>query len=507
MTAPVWMASPPEVHSALLSAGPGPGPLLAAAGAWNALSAEYSSAATELSGLLGQVQAGVWEGPTAEQYAAAHVPYLAWLVQASADSVGIATQHEVVAAAYTGALAAMPTLGELAANHTVHGVLVAMNFFGINTIPIALNEADYARMWMQAAATMSTYQVVSDTALASAPRVGPAPAVLRPGAETDNISTLAAPSAEDSGNWLDNLLRQLQQFFQGLFRGLSEMIQQFMQGLGPFLVANGPLLFFIAYQLFFNAIGWPTWGAILSAPLLIPLVIGIGAYFYLQNPEAAADVPDEVPVVPSTTSAEPSMPPVVAMAPTAAAPASAPASAPAPAASAPAAPAPAPVAGTFGYAVALGADPETGFGPTLGGRGGAKAPAATIPAAAAAVPGRAAAARRRRRAAMRDHSDEYVDMNVDVDPDWGGAASEAASEKASDEQELAAALASGSAAGRLGFAGTARRERDLRASGLTKLAGDDFGSGPRMPMVPGTWDHNGEGPGGPDEAGEGGPES
>jgi PPE-repeat protein len=51
----------------------------------------------------------------------------------------------------------------------------------------------------------------------------------------------------------------------------------------------------------------------------------------------------------------------------------------------------------------------------------------------------------------------------------------------------------------LGFAGTVRNKAVEQAAGLTTLAGDEFGGGPAMPMVPGSWN-----PDRATEAGEGG---
>lgn len=186
MTAAIWMATPPEVHSALLASGPGAGSLLAAATACTSLSTAYACVAEELTAALAAVRTTAWQGPSAESCESAYAPYVAWLTQASADSSAMATQHEAVAEAYSVALSAMPTTAELAANHVTHEVLLATNFFGLNTIPIALNEADYVRMWVQAAATMSAYQTASAAALTAAPHTASAPVIVKAGADEVN---------------------------------------------------------------------------------------------------------------------------------------------------------------------------------------------------------------------------------------------------------------------------------------------------------------------------------
>jgi PPE-repeat protein len=548
MTAPVWMAAPPEVHSALLSSGPGPGSLLAAAGAWDSLSAEYTSVAEELSALLANVQAGAWQGPSAESFVAAFVPYLAWLTQASANSTAAATQHETAAAAYTAALAAMPTLPELAANHVIHGVLVATNFFGINTIPIALNEADYVRMWVQAAATMGAYQAVSSAALASTPATTAAPPIVKSeAAASDTYDQLSGDNPLGIPQWLQNFLKEfgvsntltahdprLDYWFDNV---VADFLQNFgitwdpaagtvngatydsyvYPGVAMFWVARALELFedaqqfgtyFVqnpieAFQYFFS---WELYDIpfhieevltyLVQNPLLVAVLaspafssggigaVGLAGLAAIPPPPTAA--PAAVPAPPPVLPVAGSAPAVLGVA--GAAPGTAPGTSPASTASTvanPAPPTPPPAAGGAGFAPPYVVGPP-GIGARSGmslgaktqeptSRGSAKAP--ELAAAAAAASGRTRQ-RRKRRQRQRGYGDEYMDMNIEVDPDWGAPPG---------DEPVASTAASDQGAGTLGFAGTVSKG-SAQAAGLATLSDDEFGGGPSMPMLPGTWD-------------------
>jgi PPE-repeat protein len=68
-------------------------------------------------------------------------------------------------------------------------------------------------------------------------------------------------------------------------------------------------------------------------------------------------------------------------------------------------------------------------------------------------------------------------MDIDVNPDW---------DATPPQEPVASTVASHRGAGPLGFAGTVSQSSE-HGAGMATLPGDDFGGGPSMPMLPGSW--------------------
>ena len=156
---------PPEVNSARMYAGPGPGPILAAASAWDGLAAELQSTAASYRAAISELTGGPWLGSSSASMAAAATPYLDWMTTTAGQAEQTATQARAAAAAYEAAFAMTVPPAVIAANRSLLMTLIATNVLGQNTAAIAATEVNYAEMWAQDATAM--YGYAGSTAVAS----------------------------------------------------------------------------------------------------------------------------------------------------------------------------------------------------------------------------------------------------------------------------------------------------------------------------------------------------
>jgi PPE-repeat protein len=202
---------PPEVNSGRMYAGPGSGPMLAAASAWDGLAAELQSTAASYQSAISELSGGLWLGPSSASMAAAAEPYVNWMTTTAAQAEQTATQAKSAAAAYEAAFAMTVPPPLIAANRSLLMTLIATNIIGQNTPAIAATETDYAEMWAQDASAMYGYAGASATAATLTPFTSPPPTTNPAGAGGQAAAVAQSPASSGS-----QLITALPQALQSL---------------------------------------------------------------------------------------------------------------------------------------------------------------------------------------------------------------------------------------------------------------------------------------------------
>ena len=212
---------PPEINSGRMYAGPGAGSMLAAAAAWDGLSAELQSAASSYESVISALIGGPWLGPSSTAMAAAAAPYVAWMSATAGQAQLAATQAQAAAGAYAAAFAATVPPPEIAANRALLMMLIATNFFGQNTPAIAATEAQYAEMWAQDAAAMFGYAGSSAAATASVTPFTAAPQTTSLGGLVAQGAASAQSTGSSIGTGVQSALSQLMSSVQTALQNLA----------------------------------------------------------------------------------------------------------------------------------------------------------------------------------------------------------------------------------------------------------------------------------------------
>ncbi len=190
--------APPEITSALIHSGPGPGSLLTAANAWRQLAIELGHTAADYASTVAGIP---WQGPSATAMTASTLPYVAWLHTTSLQAAQMSMAATIMASSFAVTQAAVVHPSVVTANRTLLAHLIATNYFGINFPAIAATEAQYLQMWAGNTTAMLGYHATSLQTMAM-PTFTPASPMTTPTAPAAQTAAVgraatAAPAAAD----------------------------------------------------------------------------------------------------------------------------------------------------------------------------------------------------------------------------------------------------------------------------------------------------------------------
>jgi PPE-repeat protein len=225
---------PPEVNSGRMYAGPGSGPMLAAAAAWDALAAELQGVGRSYESVISELASG-WMGPSATAMANAAAPYAMWMHDTAAQAEHTATQAKAAAAAYESAYSAIVPPPLIATNRSQLMSLVQTNLLGQNTPAIAATETAYGEMWAQDVTAMYGYAGNSSTASTLTP-FGPPPQTTNPAGSVNQAGAAGQAAATSAGSHAQTAVSSLSaapQALQGLTSPAASMALSSPAQAGP----------------------------------------------------------------------------------------------------------------------------------------------------------------------------------------------------------------------------------------------------------------------------------
>nr|WP_211699332.1 PPE family protein [Mycobacterium spongiae] len=188
---------PPEINSMRIFSGPGSGPMLTAATAWDAVGSDLRATALSFDSVVSELTSGPWTGAASRTMAAAAIPYVEWLSAAALRAEVSANQARAAATVFESAMGATvhPTMVE--ANRALLVSLVMTNIIGQNTPAIAAAESEYEGMWAQDVGAMAEYQLGSEFVVSTLMPFSSPPSELA--GSSSQFAAVGSAAAESAG--------------------------------------------------------------------------------------------------------------------------------------------------------------------------------------------------------------------------------------------------------------------------------------------------------------------